>query len=128
MHKLTKSSPASMSDVCVFGCIVVGDDRYYDSRQTISASRLHSQLPKQQTSVTLGPWSHGARKNCSAHSPLSKPAFDLYEDIARFWDSELLGAGSANVSHYFTMGSEKWNAAPTWPPEHRGRYQLYVIH
>lgn len=39
--------------------------------------------------VTMGPWVHGCRMNASAHSPSTKPAFDVFEDVARFWDAHL---------------------------------------
>lgn len=70
----------------------------------------------------MGPWSHGGRRNCSPHSPAPGPGFDIFEDIARFFDRELIGAagGSDAIAtrlvgvNYFVMGAEQVRDLGPW--------------
>jgi len=122
---------------------------YFDSSQTVSTNRLHALLPPGSSHIVMGPWSHGARRNCSAHSPSPGPGFDVFEDIAQFFDDVLVnrtgheqaggtaGSGSSNRSatpgetggsgtvSYFVMGSEEWRVAPQWPLANRTAQRMH---
>jgi len=71
--------------------------------------------------LTLGPWGHGGGYYSSPLATGKRPTqFDQAEELARFFDLHLRGV-DRGVSdeppvHYFTMGEERWKAAPSWPP------------
>lgn len=72
--------------------------------------------------LLLGPWGHGGGYYSSplVADSRAKSEFDQAGELIRFFDYHLRGIdrgfSSEPAVHYFTMGEERWNAAPTWPP------------
>lgn len=70
--------------------------------------------------LTIGPWNHGGKLNCSPGNP-GPSAFDHAAEMLRFFDYYLKGFDTGIDKdapvHYYTMGEEKWKAARQWPPE-----------
>jgi hypothetical protein len=75
--------------------------------------------------AAIGAWEHGGRFNASPYrSPDAPPSPTLREqwsEMLRFFDENLKGdeqrVESEKMLFYYTLGEEKWNATPVWPPE-----------
>ena len=75
--------------------------------------------------AAIGAWEHGGRFNASPYrSPDAPPSPTLREqwsEMLRFFDQNLKGdeqrVESEKMLFYYTLGEEKWNATPVWPPE-----------
>lgn len=74
--------------------------------------------------VTIGAWCHGGPYQASPYrgvkDPISPPIEQQWADILRFFDRHLRGVvdesnGTRKV-RYYTLGAEKWQSSPTWPP------------
>ena len=89
-----------------------------------SISRFLS-LPNARKHLLLGPWDHGARANGSPFRAAVEPAFPVYGEILRFFDTYVreqdTGLADEAPIHYFTMAEEAWKAADRWPPAEAGR-------
>src|SRR3546814_6738680 len=70
--------------------------------------------------LLIGPWDHGARINVSPWRRQEAPEFAVFSEVLRFFDHYLLeistGLDQEDPIHYFTMHSERWRSARTWPP------------
>jgi putative CocE/NonD family hydrolase len=81
--------------------------------------------------IVIGPWPHGGRNYSSPHvCGYSKTYFSQIKEIVRFFDFHLKGIdngiGDEPPIHYFTMGSEEWKSAQTWPPAGQKLQRLYL--
>ena len=76
-------------------------------------------LPNRNRHLLLGPWDHGARSNVSPWRDGIAPQFNLQGELLRFFDHYLQGRATGLDAeapvHVFTMHSETWQSAPTWP-------------
>ena len=72
--------------------------------------------------LLLGPWDH-ALWYVSPHGKPAPTRFDLEAELLRFADHHLRGLPNGFEQEppvrYFTMGTERWRAAESWPPPHR---------
>jgi putative CocE/NonD family hydrolase len=77
-------------------------------------------LPNARQHLLLGPWDHGARTNVSPDRAGVEAQFPLLAEILRFFDHYLTGRDTGldreAPVHYFTMRSEVWQPAQSWPP------------
>eukprot|EP00750_Incisomonas_marina_P024608 INCI5132.1.p1 GENE.INCI5132.1~~INCI5132.1.p1 ORF type:complete len:546 (+),score=104.63 INCI5132.1:570-2207(+) len=98
---------------------------YYDSGSVRGSIEFAERMRSAGASIqlTIGPWTHGARQTCSPwnRGQTTTPCFDIFEDVANFWDKHLRepaqaieGASDADV-RVFTIGSEKWTFHKEWP-------------
>ena len=80
-------------------------------------------LPNKNRHLLIGPWDHGARANVSPFRRQADSEFPLLAELLRFFDHYLCGVdtglGRESPVHYFTMGEERWHAAPDWPSHDR---------
>eukprot|EP01063_Lacrimia_lanifica_P032137 TRINITY_DN5439_c0_g1_i1.p1 TRINITY_DN5439_c0_g1~~TRINITY_DN5439_c0_g1_i1.p1 ORF type:complete len:784 (+),score=209.06 TRINITY_DN5439_c0_g1_i1:1744-4095(+) len=88
---------------------------YYDTASGWSALKFVDALARAgvRTKLTLGPWTHGCRRNSSPFATNSWPVFDLYRELLRFFDGEMKPGGPSVVSteptvHYWKLGAEEW--------------------
>ncbi len=77
-------------------------------------------LTNPKNKLTLGPWEHGGKFNCSPENP-GPTGFNHTGEFLKFFDYHLKGIENGLYDesriHYFTMGEEKWESAETWPPK-----------
>lgn len=129
----TKLSPA---DFATEGNVLVGLAEtdvavhvfggYFDSGSVRGSMRMYDALRANgvNVGVTIGPWTHGARQNCSPwnNGTSTAPCYDVFEDVADFWDAHLRDEPATESSEdpgarIFTLGAEQWRTVrPTWPP------------
>jgi putative CocE/NonD family hydrolase len=80
-------------------------------------------LPNPKRHLLIGPWDHGARANVSPFRSHADNEFPLLAELLRFFDHYLVGLDTGldreSPVHYFTMGEERWHAAPQWPSHDR---------
>jgi putative CocE/NonD family hydrolase len=88
-------------------------------------------LKNPETRLLLGPWDHGARAHASPWRELPSRSQQpiVGASVLRFFDKHLKGLETDIESekrvHYFTMGSEQWQASDIWPPQSK-QYSLYA--
>jgi len=86
-------------------------------------------LPNKQRHLLIGPWDHGARANVSPFRRQADSEFPLLPELLRFFDHYQRGIATGlereSPVHYFTMGEERWHAAPQWP-SHGSSTVLYL--
>ena len=104
---------------------------YFDSGTARSAVNMHRRLEiGGKSKLTIGPWTHGGRRNSSPFSPSDNVCFDFQSDIVRFFDfylkDEETGVDKEMPVHYFTMGEERWKAAERWPHSDVTYRSLYL--
>jgi len=112
-------------DVAIYSCSGYLDGCGYSNA---AVSRFLT-LPRGNHHLLLGPWDHGARTNGSPWRDRQVPRFELWGEIVRFFDQYLMqrdtGLRDEKPIHYFTVHSEEWQAADTWPPiPKRARWYL----
>lgn len=87
-------------------------------------------LGPQRAHLLLGPWDHGARTNVSPFREEVEPQFPLLAEILRFFDEYVQGRDTGLDAeapvHYFSMASESWKKAVTWPPADSRPRTLYL--
>ncbi|MCH2661843.1 CocE/NonD family hydrolase, partial [bacterium] len=80
-------------------------------------------LAREQTKLVIGPWNHpGLGKRQMGNIDFGPAAeLDLTDMMIRFFDRWVKdienGVEQEPAVRYFTMGTGKWHAAATWPPE-----------
>jgi putative CocE/NonD family hydrolase len=82
---------------------------------------LHNTVPNPGSRIVIGPWPHGGRWYSSPLVTERRPTdFDHVAEMVRFFDLHLrdrdLEVATEEPVHYFTMGEERWQSAPAWPP------------
>ncbi|MEE2737431.1 MAG: CocE/NonD family hydrolase [Planctomycetota bacterium] len=87
-------------------------------------------LQNPETRLMLGPWDHGARAQTSPWREKNEPQQPFVgAEVLRFFDKHLrkldTGIDRESPVHYYTMGTETWNASNFWPPKHDPLY-LYA--
>mmetsp|Transcript_37315 Transcript_37315/g.88168 ORF Transcript_37315/g.88168 Transcript_37315/m.88168 type:complete len:866 (-) Transcript_37315:56-2653(-) len=95
---------------------------WYDAGAVGGAFKFHQELKEAglKSKLTVGPWSHGCRKNCSPFAFDENPKFDLYAELVRFFDFHLKGATDTLIEeepdmHFWTIGAEHWRSGYNWP-------------
>eukprot|EP01130_Rhizamoeba_saxonica_P015873 TRINITY_DN7211_c0_g1_i1.p2 TRINITY_DN7211_c0_g1~~TRINITY_DN7211_c0_g1_i1.p2 ORF type:complete len:588 (-),score=135.92 TRINITY_DN7211_c0_g1_i1:207-1970(-) len=92
---------------------------YYDTKSVESALRIQDAT---NGKLTIGPWTHGGRRNSDPYSETTTTCFDLFSELVRFFDHHLKGKMNGIETeadiHYFTIGSAQWKPAGNWPPAH----------
>lgn len=106
-------------DAC--GVAVYSYSGWFDAAFAHSAIKRHMTLKGggSKNRLTLGPWNHGGKRNCSPPAP-RKSRFDMRVELLRFFEHHLRDADTGirndKPVYYYTMGDEKWNSTDTWPP------------
>lgn len=90
---------------------------------SLGTIQRHLWLENPSNRLMLGPWDHGARGHCSPWRPNRNPQQKFVAaEVTRFFDQYLKGVETAindeDRVHYYTMGLEDWQSAPSWPPAH----------
>jgi len=89
-------------------------------------------LAREQTKLVIGPWNHpGLGKRQMGNIDFGPAAeLDLTDMMIRFFDRWVKdienGVEQEPAVRYFTMGTGKWHAAATWPPEGMGEATYYL--
>ena len=69
--------------------------------------------------MVLGPWAHGGRTYWSPNLGKMPSSFAQTLDLVRFFDYHLkrikTGIETEPPVHYYTLGEDRWHAAPAWP-------------
>lgn len=108
-----------ISEIAASGVAIFRIGGYYDGALASSVIKGFLNTPN-TTRVLLGPWDHGPRDYASPFAAYASKQFDVFSEMLRFFDYHLKGIdnGIQNepVMNYFTMGSESWHTASSWPP------------
>jgi uncharacterized protein len=91
---------------------------------------LYNTVRTPGSKLLLGPWGHHAKFNSSPVALGTQPtALDQAAEIVRFFDYHLKGIdngiGAEAPIRYYTMGTEQWQEAQSWPP--RGEERRYYL-
>lgn len=101
------------------GVAVYSYSAWYDAAFAHAAIKRHLALKGSKHRLTLGPWNHGGKRNCSPWSP-GRSRFNIKVELLRFFEHHLRNADTGIAGekpvHYYTMGEDRWKAADTWPP------------
>lgn len=92
---------------------------------------LHNTVRTPGSKLLIGPWGHGGRFYCSPVVRGLRPSeFDHIGEMTRFFDLHLKGKKSSLIDepaiHYFSMGTESWQASEVWPPAGLQTHRLYL--
>lgn len=114
-------SPYAYMDAVSPEVACLGVSGWYDGAGFSNAAitRFRS-LPGRHRHLLLGPWDHGARTNISPFRDADAVTFPVLGEVLRFFDHYLDGQDNGfdreAPVHYYTVGDERWRAAPAWPP------------
>jgi putative CocE/NonD family hydrolase len=101
------------------GVAVYSYSGWHDGAYQHAAIKRHLNLNNPQNKLILGPWEHGGAFNISPFAR-AEAGFDHAGELLKFFDFHLKGIQNKLYEepkvHYFTMGSEKWQSAASWPP------------
>jgi len=100
-------------------------DHCNDTMRHLAKMQRHArtEAARTQTKLVAGPWNHpGLGKRQIGDIDFGPQAeLDLSQLIIRWFDYWLRGVANGveeePAVRYFTMGSNQWKSAPTWPPE-----------
>ena len=105
------------------GAAVYNYSGWLDGAYEHAAIKRHLNLAAGQSKLILGPWDHGGRHDISPFSADGKVRFDHDGEMLRFFDHHLKGIANGVMDEapvrYYTIGSECWQSAASWPPPHR---------
>lgn len=83
--------------------------------------------------LIIGPWEHGGRQNVSPWQASRSSLYDHEADLLAFFDAHLWDDAERAEPwndvprvRYFTMGAERWQSAPTWPPPGARPHRLHL--
>jgi hypothetical protein len=91
-----------------------------------------TELARTQTRLILGPWNHGGigKRKIGEIDFGPQADLDINDVIIRWFDRWLKdvdnGMNQEPQVRYFVMGSEKWKAATTWPPEETADVEYHL--
>ena len=110
------------------GVAVYSYSGWHDGAYQHAAIKRHLNLSNPQNKLILGPWEHGGAFNTGPFVR-SKAGFDHAAELLKFFDFHLKdiknGLYEEPRVNYFTIGSEKWQGAESWPPE--AKYQKFFL-
>ena len=105
-------------------------DGYYDGGYPAGAIKRFTNVITPGSCLILGPWNHGARYDYDPDQGARVAQFPLMEEVLRFFDYYLkdldTGINGEPRVHYFTMGTNTWNNADSWPPPQVHRRPFYL--
>ena len=106
---------------------------WYDAGDVAGAFKFHEALRSAglDAKLTVGPWTHGCRKNCSPERRDDNPKFDLYAELVRFFDFHLKGVPGTAIEeepaiHFWTVGAEGWRGVHNWPVRDASTERLFL--
>ncbi len=117
---------------------------WFDAAYPHAAIKRFAAVKVPGSRLILGPWDHGGGQNGSPHRGNHWAKFDHDRELLDFFDRYLVGdddprregprgEGSSALTdsaappvRYFTMGAERWNTSPTWPPAGCVPHTLYL--
>ncbi len=92
---------------------------WFDGTYANAAAKRFNTLKTPGSKLIIGPWDH-TQHNISPFTAGGTTRFDLLGELTKFLHGTIAGDTSALATeapvHYYTMGAERWNAAPAWPP------------
>ncbi len=100
-----------------------------DQQWVVIAPTTHCGMRRTDTGADGGPV--GPAEYVVGERPLGDVRFNYHEIMFQFFDRFLKGEGGEVLDtlpkvHYFTMGSNEWNSAETWPPEGAEELTFYL--
>ena len=100
-----------------------------DQQWVVIAPTTHCGMRRTDTGADGGPV--GPAEYVVGERALGDVRFNYHEIMYQFFDRFLKGQGGAVLDtlpkvHYFTMGSNEWNSAETWPPEGAQEMTFYL--
>ena len=110
------------------GAAVHARSGWLDGAYAHAAIKRHLNLSPGQGRLVLGPWDHGGRQDISPFSARHTAQDDHVADLRVFFDRHLRGADAADPApvRYYTLGAERWQSAPSWPPPHMTPHTLFL--
>ncbi len=94
---------------------------WFDGGYSRSAINRFLTVQTPGSRLLLGPWSHGGLYNCSPFAARRRTRFDHNGELLRFFDTYLKGIDTGIAAeppvHYYSMGTNTWRAASSWPPQ-----------
>ena len=117
----TQSPSTHLDAINASGVPVYAYGGWLDGAFNREMIHLYLNVASPGSRLTLGPWGHGGGYYASPLATGTRVSeFDQAAELARFFAQHLGGVdqGLSNEApvHYFTMGEERWKAAPSWPP------------
>jgi len=114
------------------GAAIYSWDGWHDGGGAHAALARFATLSNPQK-VVIGPWGHGTQHHTSPYLPADTETNITFEetmaDIMDFFDMYLEESKDSpeltQLITYYTMGSEQWNTAETWPPAGAVTQTLY---
>jgi putative CocE/NonD family hydrolase len=103
------------------GAAVLGYSGWFDGGYANGAVKRHRALDDTgQSSLLIGPWTHGGALDLDPDGPRRKARFDHAAELLRFFDRHLCPerASEASVApvRFFVMGEGRWRSSRSWPP------------
>lgn len=93
---------------------------WFDGAYQRSAIQRFHAYGADHDQLILGPWEHSGKQNISPWESSRSSLFDHDAELLDFFDRHLLDETPTHEAssrvRYFTMGAERWQSAPTWPP------------
>lgn len=114
------SGSAYLDDIKAQGAPVYAVAGWFDGTYANAAAKRFNTLGHPGDKLIIGPWDH-TQHNISPFTAGGPTQFNLLGELTKFLegtvgDKPQILANDARV-HYYTMGAERWNASPVWPPE-----------
>lgn len=114
-------SPHSyVKEINASGAAVYSYSGWMDGNYQHSCVKRHLSLDNPLNKLTIGPWEHGGKYNCSTYAP-AEAAFNHTAEFLKFFDYHLKGLENGLYEepkiHYFTVGEESWKSTEQWPPK-----------
>lgn len=101
------------------GAAILSISGWLDGAYQHAAIKRHLTVGNPGSYLLIGPWEHGGNLQVSPFAASRKARFDQEGAMIRFFDHHLRGAPRPEWApvRYYTMGSEIWQSAQTWPPQ-----------
>ncbi len=119
--KLDDLSPATHREaLSASGAAIYSYSGWFDGAYPRAAIHRFRTLDNPGSRLVIGPWNHGGLFYYSPSLGMRASSFSHPMEQLRFFAGALDGTESSIAKeprvHYYTMGTEKWNTADTWPP------------
>ena len=113
------------------GAAVLSYGGWFDGGYARGAMARHAALGTPGSRLVLGPWCHAGLLRQRPFALADGAGFDHGRELLRFFDAHLRperGArqGGEPLVRYYTLGAEKWNSAPSFPPPGGTITSLYL--
>ncbi len=114
------SSHGYLADLKAQNAPVYAVAGWFDGTYANAAAKRFNTRGTPGDKLIIGPWDH-TQHNISPFTAGGVTRFDLLAELMKFLDGTVGGDKTALAVdapvHYYTMGAERWNAAPAWPPK-----------